>query len=99
METTIFWQWEDAFDKFGFGDGDGANFTHEVEDFLLKHGWTAVADWWGIHNYMIIELTGPNGEKPMADAVVGYDNPREYLPKELIDKLDKTFFSCGVKGW
>ena len=91
METTIYWQWEEAFDKFGFGDGDGANFTHEVEDFLQGLGWDAVPDCWGIHNYMIMELTGPNGEKPMADCNVGYDCPRTYLPKELIEKLDEEF--------
>jgi len=40
---------------------------------------------------MIMELTGPNGEKPMADCNVGYDCPRTYLPKELIEKLDEEF--------
>ena len=91
MKSTVYWEWEEAFNKFGFGDGDGHNFTDEVEDFLIKLGWNVEPESWGIHNYMIMDVTGPNGEKPMAKANIGYDCPRTYLPKELVEQLDEKF--------
>ena len=30
----IYWEWEDAFDKFGFEDGDGLVMTHKVAEFI-----------------------------------------------------------------
>ena len=93
METVIYWQWEEAFDKFGFDDGDGANFTGVVAEFLMGLGYEVMSDCWGIHNYMIMSLIDPRGVELMDDdkIEIGYDNPRIYLPKELIEKLDEKF--------
>lgn len=91
MKSIVYWEWEEAFSKFGFGDGDGPNFTREVEEFLYDIGWSAEVDNWGIHNFMIMDITGANGEKPMAKATVGYDCPRTYLPTELVEQLDEKF--------
>lgn len=33
------WQWEEAFDKFGFNDGDGQVETWQVADVLSKAGY------------------------------------------------------------
>tara|TARA_S200002703_G_C3691366_1_gene212318 strand:+ start:105 stop:494 length:390 start_codon:yes stop_codon:yes gene_type:complete len=52
----ITWQWEEAFDKFGFGDGDGWNGTHEVEGELESLGYEVETDSWGCHNYMIMDI-------------------------------------------
>jgi hypothetical protein len=91
MKTAVYWEWEEAFSKFGFDDGDGPNFTRTVEEFLYDIGWNAEPDDWGIHNFMIKDITGPNNEKPMIGYVVGYDCPRTYLPTELIKALDEKF--------
>tara|TARA_R110000744_G_scaffold369812_1_gene480228 strand:+ start:7 stop:300 length:294 start_codon:yes stop_codon:yes gene_type:complete len=91
MKTIVYWEWEEAFYKFGFGDGDGHNFTDVVEDLLTNLGWKVDSDSYGCHNYMIFDLTGPNGEKPMSRHEIGYDCPREYLPIKLIQALDREF--------
>lgn len=59
-KTVIEWQWEDAFDKFGFDDGDGPNFTDEVADAIRgEFGYACDCRPWGIHNYMIRAVTVP----------------------------------------
>ena len=93
METVIHWEWEEAFDKWGFGDKYGANFTDVVAEFLIGLGYDVMSDSWGIHNYMIMSLIDPRGVELMDDdkIEIGYYDPRDYLPKELIEKLDEKF--------
>ena len=50
------WKWEEAFDKFGFGDGDHWNATSLVSDVVDKMGYWTECDSWGIHNYMIMDI-------------------------------------------
>ena len=38
------WSWEDAFEKFGFGDGEGVVMTEVVADVLRTAGYTVTAD-------------------------------------------------------
>ena len=52
----IEWEWPEAFYKFGFGDGDAWNGTHEVEGEIEKLGYTCETDSWGCHNYMILDI-------------------------------------------
>lgn len=33
------WSWEEAFDKFGFGDGDDLVMTEKVAEALRKNGY------------------------------------------------------------
>ena len=33
-KKTIIWEWQEAFYKFGFGDGDSWNGTYIIENFL-----------------------------------------------------------------
>ena len=54
--VIITWEWEDAFSKFGFGDGDGWNGTHEVEGEIESLGYEVETDSWGCHNYMIFDI-------------------------------------------
>ena len=122
-KTAIEWQWEEAFDKFGFGDGDGPNFTSEVAGAIQgKFGYECKLDTWGMHNFMIMSVVDPKTQKcvykrkpwnPQRDApedkevvggqayvkdidgtggwCVGYDDPRAYLPDEVVAYLDETF--------
>lgn len=41
------WQWEEAFDKFGFGNGDGQVETDTVADMLIRHGYEVETSSWG----------------------------------------------------
>ena len=54
--TVIQWEWEDAFSKFGFGDGDGINHTQTIADFIETLGYEVECDSWGIHNFMIFDI-------------------------------------------
>ena len=54
--TVIYWSWEEAFDKFGFGDGDRWNGTHEVEGEIESLGYECETEHWGVHNYMIFDI-------------------------------------------
>ena len=90
MKTIIEWSWEEAFDKFGFDDGDSWNGTGEVELwFETKLGWTSESHTWGCHNYMIFLLKDWKTEKEYE--FDGYKDPRDILPKNIIKKLDKQF--------
>ena len=91
-ETTVHWQWEEAFDKFGFGDGDGLNFTGEVVAFLKELGYECDCGG-GMHNWMIQSIT--KGDQTWE--FTGYpededeDDPRKALPPELVKALDEKF--------
>ena len=52
----IQWEWQDAFSKWGFMDGDGWNGTHLVSEFIESLGYEVECDTWGIHNYMIFDI-------------------------------------------
>jgi len=54
--VIITWEWEEAFNKFGFGDGDSWNGTHEVEGEIESLGYECVTDSWGVHNWMIFDI-------------------------------------------
>lgn len=121
--TVIEWEWEEAFDKFGFGDGDGPNFTADVASAIqCKFGYVCEVDTWGMHNFMIMSVVDPKTQKCVykrkpghpelhdpedkeicggraciktTDSChgwhIGYDDPRDYLPDEIVTYLDKTF--------
>lgn len=83
------WQWEEAFDKFGFNDGDGVVMTEVVADALRKAGLAVTTSAWGWHN-IVIDSIKRDGTPLFPDTVtLGYDNPRDYLPEDVIALLDR----------
>ena len=85
----ISWSWEEAFDKFGFEDGDGPVMTDVVEAVLTDAGYTVAAEPWGMHNVVIQSIKDASGAELMpSDIELGYDDPRDYLPEALIALLD-----------
>jgi len=52
-EVQQSWYWEEAFAKFGFGDGDGQVQTWRVETVLREAGYEAFSSEWGPHNTVI----------------------------------------------
>jgi hypothetical protein len=98
-KVEVFWTWDEAFDKFGFGDGDGLVMTYEVSSFLTDNGYFVDCDSWGMHNTTIMFLTAPDGTKLIdagevvgkPDVEYGYDCPSKYLPTDLVALLNKEF--------
>lgn len=92
------WCWEEAFYKNGFNDGDGQIETWQVEAALKKAGYDVSVSEWGVHNTVIISIK-LNGielipyERP--DMTFGYDDPRSYLPSEVIAALDLDLPQSG----
>ena len=86
------WRWTEAFEKFGFDDGDGQIETHQVQEVLEAAGYDVNADTWGWHNYVINSIKQGDAElMPGEDpsVTVGYDDPRTYLPDKIVDLLDE----------
>ena len=85
------WSWEEAFDKFGFGDGDGIVMTDSVVGALTRNGYEVTAEPWGSHNITICSIVFNGVEQIPEDAKLGYDDPRDYLPERIIKLLDEAF--------
>ncbi len=91
------WRWEEAFDKFGFGDGDGQVETDTVVAVLENAGYVVEANPWGLHNAVITSIKDNQGTELIPDASeIGYDDPRGFLPPEIITLLDREL---GEGGW
>lgn len=89
------WIWEEAFDKFGFRDGESQVMTHEVVAVLEKAGYEVRSWQWGCHNEIIIEIARDGEPLIPASAKCGYDDPRSYLPAEIIALLDRELPEDG----
>jgi hypothetical protein len=90
------WSWTDAFDKFGFGDGDGQIMTGDVVEVLREAGYTVVDEPWGLHNITICSIKRNGIEQIPHDRIkYGYDDPRSYLPAEIIQLLDAKLPELG----
>lgn len=89
---TFNWSWPEAFDKFGFRDGDGQIETWQVSEALETIGGCKVnAATWGCHNTIITSIKLGGVEQIPETASVGYDDPREYLPAAIVALLDAEF--------
>jgi hypothetical protein len=82
------WTWEEAFDKFGFGDGDGLVMTDSVARVLIDAGYTVEIQQWGFHNVIITAIKLAGVEQIPGGATLGYDDPRGYLPAAIVALLD-----------
>lgn len=93
------WAWEEAFDKFGFGDGDGQIMTDTVADVLSAHGYVAVVEPWGFHNITITSIRKDGIEQiPFGRITYGYDDPRDYLPDDIVRSLTSGYPNKG-RSW
>lgn len=88
---TYHWFWEEAFDKFGFGDGKGQVETEQVRDFLVMAGCVVELHSWESHNTVIRSIVRDGIELIPETASVGYDDPRKYLPRDIVRMLDGAF--------
>jgi len=95
--TAFSWSWEEAFDKFGFDDGDSIVMTDNVADALRVAGYKVKVEPWGIHNVTIASIKAISGKEliPLDRIRFGYDNARDYLPKRIVKLLDAAFPADG----
>lgn len=90
MPTDTFtWEWEEAFCKFGFGDGDNVMHNEDVGEVIARHGWK-YKQVLGVHNEFIYQLV--KGDK-VIDFEGNEDNDevRRKLPAIVVKALDKQF--------
>ncbi len=85
------WNWEEAFDKFGFCNGKAKIETRKVKAVLVNAGYRVVTNIWIPHNIVIVSIRKLGKEQIPETCAVGYDDPREYLPCEIIKLLDEKF--------
>jgi len=90
------WSWTEAFDKFGFCDGDGLVMTEHVAQALRKKGYAVTTEPWGCHNVVITSIKSKKAKDVIpALTNLGYDDPLHYLPKRVIKLLDEAFPEDG----
>lgn len=82
------WRWEEAFDKFGFGDGDGQRETCTVVAVLEKAGYIVETSELGLHNEIIDSIKKDGVEQIPYGTETGHDDPRQYLPAAIVTLLD-----------
>ena len=83
------WSWEDAFNKFGFADGDGQIMTQQVVAVLERAGYAVESNRWGLHNEVIVWIAKDRQTIIPNDTDLGYENPRDYLPEDIIALPDR----------
>ena len=100
--SIIDWEITEAFSKFGFGDGDGPNFTDEVVAVIEAAGpYRCRTQAWGLHNYAIeaIEEEVEPGRWGTVAEFGGDALPAwESLPERIRDAL-AAINDGGVPGW
>ena len=85
------WSWTEAFEKFGFEDGDGLVMTEHVAEALRKHGYKVTTECWGCHNMVITSIRTAKRKEVIPETVnLGYEDPRKYLPRQTIKLLDNA---------
>ncbi len=90
-------RWEEAFDKFGYDDGDGEIGTSGVVAVLEAAGYRCTIFSWHLHNPEIIKsIKDCNGKELIGPSVNrGYDDPRDYLSVEIVGLLDRALPELG----
>ncbi len=83
------WDWSDAFYKFGFQDGNGEIHTPRIAAVLAEAGHFARYAKWGGHKVVIFMMR--KGGECYLPTRAAYENPRDYLPQEVINLLDAAF--------
>ena len=91
ISTKVHINWPDAFNKFGYGDGDGEVYTYEIAEHIDELGLSCVYKQKGMHKE-VIESIKCNGKELIPDATdIGYDCPRGYLPAFIVEHCDKKY--------
>lgn len=84
------WHWQEAFLRIDCWANEFN--TCCVEGVLARNGYQVEATGGRTHN-IICSIKKDGVDQIPLSAKVGYDNPQEYLPKEIVAILDKTFLT------
>ena len=101
----IEWQLNEAFEKFGFSDGNSNRcYTGDVAEVIERLGYEVECDGWGMHNYVIIEIKRIEGEEIIYDELHlgGYDHDRTFantLPQDICQALWDYQQECDIEGF
>ena len=96
-EQNYYWCWEEAFAKFGFNDGDGPVQTWKVKLVLTDARYDVTVEEWGCHNTVITSIKRGGHELiPQEGIEFGYDDPRGYLPADIVQLLDEKLPAEGA---
>ena len=90
-EIILTQHWSEAFNKFGYDDGDGVVETPLVAEILENAGYRVKYSRWSPHNTIIYSIKKDGTELMPLDHHfwrIGYDDPRAYLGKNIIRILD-----------
>lgn len=88
--NLVQWTWDEAFNKFGFGDGGGTIETQTVVHVLGHAGYEVTTYHFGIHNEVIDSIKKDGVEHIPANTEIGYADPRKYLPRNIVRLLDRN---------
>ncbi len=92
------WDWEEAFDEHGFGDGDNITHNDNVGDFLATKFGHKQKYLYGIHNCSIYQLTAKDGTITEFAGDEDATEIRTMLPAEVVKALDIEFDSSYAHG-
>lgn len=88
------YHWNHAFAKFGYDDGDGKIETPHIAQILENAGYTVHFSRWSPHNTLIYSIQKDGIEfmpRNTAKYLIGYDDPQEYLPVDVLELLEQIF--------
>ena len=89
----------EAFSKFGFDDGDGEVKTPLIAQALEVAGHHVKYSRWSPHNTIIYSVCKDGIEYMPVDNPqyrIGYNDPMEYLPADILNLLDEEFPSVKI---
>ena len=87
------YHWREAFNKFGYDDGDGDIETPLVARILEDAGYAVKYSRWSPHNTIIYSIQKDGMEfMPVNDLKyrIGYDDPRDYLPCNILFIMNRN---------
>ena len=88
---SIEWHWEEAFFKLGFAHDSGHAESLNVANALLEAGYELPVQPESQLSILITSIKKGGIEQIPEHINVGYENPRLYLPEEILQLLDQKF--------
>lgn len=109
MKCTATYEWDvrDAFNKWGFDDGDSnRNYTGKVASVIEDLGYEVNCDAWGMHNYVIDHILNSDGvtvyggDHPLFLAgYYDYSTIGNTLPADIAAALRAFDETCTIEGY
>lgn len=102
----IEWNLNDAFNKWGFDDGDSdRNYNETVADVIRELGYTVSTDGWGCHNLVIDEISRDGEVVYGGDGYLWLGGYHSFctigntLPPDIVAALRQFDEDCDIEGY